>query len=85
MLKITTIPDGPGTIRLKLDGNLSAEAIEVLERTVRDSIVAPVSLVLDLSGVTFVGSEAVELLRTLEARGVVLAGASPFVNEQLRG
>jgi hypothetical protein len=82
MLRIVTIEPAEGRAVLQLEGQIIGPWIDELERTC--GALAGRALTLDLTSVSFVERRGVQLLRSLDARGVPLLHCSPFVAEQLR-
>ena len=82
MLKIVTIEPVDGRAVLQLEGQIIGPWIDELERTC--GALSGRALSLDLASVSFVERRGVQLLRSLDARGVPLLHCSPFVAEQLR-
>jgi hypothetical protein len=74
-VRITVVQDG-ATARLTLAGQLVGEDSAELLR-VCETLPAPQTL--ELGGLQFVDREAARVLRDLQARGVVLVGASPYI------
>lgn len=70
---------------LVLEGRVIGPWVDELRHSCEGILVRGTELVLDLSDVSFVGREGVELFRTLRGRQVVLQNCSPFVGEQLKG
>ena len=74
-MRITVAQDG-STARLAVAGQVvgedSAELLRVCEEL-------PGPKTLELGGLQFVDRQAASVLRDLQARGVVLVGASPYV------
>ncbi len=91
MLKIsrtTNSDDGEEGELLQLEGQVIGPWVEELRRVCsetvgRSSNGAP-SLVLDLTNVSFIDADGVELLRRLMAGHVSLTNCSMFVTEQLK-
>jgi hypothetical protein len=66
--------------RLRIEGQLTDEAVDAIENALTD---APCTAV-DVSGVTFADARGTELLRSLEARGIAVRGASAFLRMLMR-
>ena len=81
-------PDSGAGVVIRLDGQVAGAWVNEL-RTACDSLAGGEGgrrqLTLDLSGVTSLGSDGIELIRNLRAGGARLQHASPYVTEQLRG
>lgn len=85
MLRIHIHNAGNGSTMLVLEGRVIGPWVEELRRSCERILAQQAGFVLDLSDVSFVGPEGVELFRTLRDRQVVLRNCSPFVGEQLKG
>jgi len=70
------------TVRLKLDGRLTAEDVPGLLGTCAE---LEERLVLDLTDLQFADRPGVRALRELRARGAELTGASPYLRLLLDG
>ena len=70
---------------LCLEGRVIGPWVEELRRSCEGILVIGAQLTLDLSDVSFVGREGIELFRTLQQRRVKLLNCSPLVLEQLKG
>ena len=69
---------------LTLQGHIVAEWAEVLERECLEARRAGLRVVLDLSGVSFVGCSGIDVLGRLERAGVVtIVGCPPLIAETL--
>ena len=91
MLRIsrsTTVGPSEPT-RLRLDGQITGPWVEELRRvcaeTLGDNGHGGSNLVLDLSGVSFLDADGVDLFRELAARRVSFTNSSTFISEQLKG
>lgn len=85
MLRIHLGETANETTTLWLEGRVIGPWVEELRKTCEGILVSGTTLVLDLSNVSFVGREGIELVRTLRNRQVALRNCSPFVVEQLKG
>jgi anti-anti-sigma regulatory factor len=70
--------DGGKTV-LKVEGRLVGAWVDELARAVATAMRGTAQVTLDLDGVSFLETRAVQLLRGMEARGVRLVGGSTFV------
>lgn len=84
MLRITPFATNSGESCLRLEGRLIGPWVEELERAVSASHSPLGELRLDLSRVQFVDASGLELLLSLQGRGVVLQPLTPFIEELLR-
>ena len=85
MLRITTIPSGKGTQRLRVEGRLAGEFVAELSRATYGALAVARTVRLDLADVTFVDQTGVELLRSLQTIGVDLIDCSTFVQSLVSG
>jgi len=74
-IRITRV-EVDGEITLRVDGQLVGDDAEELLR-VCEGLLEP--LTLDLGGLRFVDSRGISVLRDLQAKGVTLGSASPFI------
>jgi hypothetical protein len=78
-LRITSSAEGGRNI-IRVEGQLAAEDTSVLEAECR-SAGSPQRL--DLSGLLSADGAGIELLRSLQAKGAELHGASPYIRRLL--
>jgi hypothetical protein len=88
MLRITRLPDDGGPPRLRVEGRLVGDWVQVLELELEIEIEisrAPEgdSFSLDLSGVEFADQRALALLQRLTERGVAFVACSPLLQSLL--
>ena len=86
MLRISllTAPTGH-TATLRLAGQVRGPWVEELRRACEPILAQGERLLLDLTEVSFIDSDGVDLCRTLRNRKVAIMHCSPFVGEQLKG
>ncbi len=84
MLKIAFVETSNGTPTLSMEGRLIGPWVEELRRLCDSILAGGGKLILDLSEVSFVDRNGVELLQSLRQRHVVLVNYSNFVAELLR-
>ena len=85
MLKIVLMKEGPPeTPVLDLEGQLIGPWVRELDRVCEPILARGAGLSLDLSSVSFVSREGVELLWRLRDRQTRLLNCSRFVAEQLQ-
>ncbi len=77
MLRITTV-SGKNKTTIRVEGHLSAEDVEELQREIQ--LVAG-SVHLDLSNLMSADAEGVRALRSFSAQGLKLVGASPYIRQ----
>jgi anti-anti-sigma regulatory factor len=74
-----------GRRTLKIEGRIDGAGTEELYRAVAGALAARDTLVLDMSGVTYVDRVGVEVLRKLVAHGASLEACSSFLDALLNG
>jgi anti-anti-sigma regulatory factor len=79
MLKILKVVEHARTIRVSLHGNLTAEYVPEVERTLSENGSKSGSVALDLRNVTFVDRTAMEFLRRLESKKVIIENTPSYV------
>jgi anti-anti-sigma regulatory factor len=84
MLKIMCGESATKSITLKLEGRVIGPWVEEVRRVSEKVLVSGAMLTLDLSEVTFVDREGIELFRNLKDRQAMFLNSSVFVAEQLR-
>lgn len=84
MLRITPIESGNHKVVLRLEGRVSGPWVSQLVEECEKVLSAGADLVLNLAEVGFLDAAGVDLLTSIQARGVQLADCSIFVKEQLR-
>lgn len=85
MLRVTPFRDHDA-YRLCVEGRLSGPAeLEVLRQALADAASPGRHVVVDLAGLRFADEHAVALLAEVRARGVELAGCSPWLASLLGG
>ncbi len=85
MLRISPVESPDGALILRLEGRVIGPWVEELRRSCEEVLATGGRLGLDLSNVSFVDRNGVELLRSLKNRDMALLTCSPFVHEQLKG
>src|SRR5262249_43486935 len=84
VFRITRDRDRQTTV-LRLEGSLTEDRVDLLDRLCAPLAVAPSLLGFDLSDLMFADEAGVACLSRLIGRGAVVRGGSPFVNGLLRG
>jgi hypothetical protein len=84
MLKIVTNQESRGVAMLYLEGQVVGPWVDELGRVCESLLSAGSRLHLDLSNVSFVSLEGVELLSALRDRQACRLHCSAFVEEQLK-
>ena len=84
MLKIVRKENSTETPILDLEGQVIGPWVQELDRVCEPILARGAGLSLDLSSVSFVSREGVELLWRLRDRHTRLLNCSPFVAEQLK-
>src|SRR5260370_26751045 len=72
-------------VELRVEGELTESTTHELEQLSRSYLGVECKLVLRLAGATFADRTGVDLLRSLEKKGVMLAECSGFFSELLHG
>lgn len=85
MLRISVVESSHDAVTLRLDGRVTGRWIEEIRRSCEEALSGGARLTLDLTGVSFIHSDGIALLRSLAGRHVTLTSPSPFVAEQLKG
>ena len=83
MLRIQRNDSTNHRVLLLLQGFIVAEWAELLEHECAELIRSGHEVVLDLSGVSFVGSSGLKVLKRVQAAGVRILGCSPLIAEML--
>lgn len=84
MLRISPVESPDGALVLRLEGRVIGPWVEELRRSCEEVLSTGGRLSIDLSNVSFVDRNGVELLRSLKNRDMALLTCSPFVREQLK-
>jgi len=84
MLRIVEVDATNDSMRLRLDGRLVSQWVEVLRSSCQQAFLNHDRLTLDLAGVSFADREGVQLLRQLEQLQVALINCSLFLREQMK-
>ena len=85
MLRIELHDREDGTTTLELAGRVVGPWVRELSRSCEQILAVGGTLSVDLSQVSFVDRNGLEVLQRLRARDVMLVNCSPFVAEQLKG
>jgi anti-anti-sigma regulatory factor len=85
MLRIELVDQKDGSTTLELAGSVAGPWVDELSRTCERVLTVDGRLRVDLTEVSFVDRDGLELLRKLGTRHVALVNCSPFVAEQLKG
>jgi hypothetical protein len=72
MLKISMIDSTKGSVKIRIDGQISGEGVKLFQR-----------LAVDLQNVSFVDRDGVAVLRTLQQFNVRFLNAPLFITEQI--
>ncbi len=84
MLKIVLSQTSRNNPTLQLEGQVVGPWVEELRRSCETVLSTGAKLILDLSEVSFLDRDGVDLVRSLTNRNVALLNCSRFVVEQLR-
>ena len=85
MLKITHIAQDATQITLKLEGRLVGQWVTALKSECERYLARRSTILLDLSGVSFVDTQGLTTLKALRGQGVELISCSLFVAGLLPG
>jgi len=84
MLKISEGKRAKQAITLRLEGRVVGPWVGELRQICESLLGDSRKLALDMAEVTFADESGLQLMTSLQARGVKLLNATPFVDEQLR-
>lgn len=84
MLKISTIESTDEAVKIRIDGQISGEGVNLMQETCKAHLDEGLKLSVDLQNVLFVDRNGIAVLRRLQQRKVELLNAPPFVTEQIR-
>ena len=79
MLKITTIREGPKSLRVRLCGQFTGEYVPELEKALSAENTETGKVALDLSNVTFVDRQAMVFLCGAKSRNVAIENIPSYV------
>jgi len=83
MLKIAVTEQSIQSATLHLEGVVTGPWVEELRTICESALAGDGTLILDLTGVSFLSREAVSFIRILMDRGVAMRNCSSFVAAQL--
>jgi hypothetical protein len=83
MLKISTIERMYGTMKIRIDGQIGGEGVELLQKTCRTYLDQGLKLSVDLQNVSFMDREGTAMIQKLMQYKVEFTNASPFIAEQI--
>lgn len=83
MLKITTVAERPQSVRLRLDGKITAQWAILLDGVCRAYLQRQKAVELDCANVDFIDARGVDVLNALARGNVVLQGAPSFITQML--
>lgn len=83
MLRITRLLERHELLRLKVEGRLVGDSVEVLELELTQALAQATALTLDLSGVEFADARALSFLHGVSRRGIELLACSPLLTSLL--
>lgn len=84
MLRIVVAEKPDRAATLELEGRVSGPWVIELQKSCEEALARSPRVALDLSNVSFVDRDGIELFRHLRDRDVTLVNCSPFVTAQLR-
>ena len=83
MLRITLVSQKSDEVVLRVDGWLTGNDVDLLDREGRRHLAESRRVVLDLGGTRFIDQKGIMLLRSWSGDSLRLRGASPFVRTLL--
>lgn len=84
MLKITETAENGNTIRLRLDGTITASSLtELNEVLARHEPTGSRTIILDMAGVTFMDDDGARKIATLRGETLYAINCSPFITTLL--
>jgi anti-anti-sigma regulatory factor len=81
VLRITTLDEQSTSVSLKVEGRVSSETCDDLERTCHSHLQEGKLVQLDLSEVSFVDPSGVQMLRALQAQPVCFIFVPSLISE----
>jgi len=85
MVRITVVESSSQAVRLRVEGRLTGDSVEVLRQSCDvHALSEGIRLILDLADVSFADADGVRLLKDLRSRNVALLNPLPFLAIQLR-
>jgi anti-anti-sigma regulatory factor len=84
MLKISVIEKAGESVKIQIDGQISAEWVKLLEKTCEKHLEKGLEVSIDLRNVSFADRDGIAMLRKLTNYKVEFLNASPFIAEQIR-
>lgn len=79
MLRITENIENGKTVRLRLDGTITPESFEDLEKACVISGQGNQQIILDMAGVSFMHAESAQKLAALRGESLRIINCSPFI------
>ncbi len=83
MLRITRLPDQPSVVKLKVEGRIASDEVEVLERECLQHMIDGGQVSLDFSGVTYINRAGVAMLKRLSEGKLKIMNCSPLTKDLL--
>lgn len=84
MLRVSIIGTAGETVTIRIDGQISAEWVKLLQKTCETHLEKGLQVSIDLRNVSFVDRDGIAMLRKLTDYRVEFLNASPFIAEQIR-
>ena len=84
MLKISTIESTVGLVKIRIDGHISGEGVNLMQSTCNAHLEQGLKLSVDLQNVSFVDRDGIAVLRTLQHHQVEFVNIPLFITEQIR-
>ena len=79
MLRLTVVPIPGPVVTLKVEGHIVGEWAEALERECSTLIAGGARVLLDLSGVLYIDTDGVSMLKELPTAGIVVINCTPII------
>jgi hypothetical protein len=84
MMRITVVESSPERVRLRVEGRVTGLWVDELRKACAlQALEDRIQLTLDLTDLSFVDAEGIELLRELRNDGVILSRPASWVAQQL--
>ena len=83
MLRLTMVPNPTPVVTLKVEGQIVGEWAGALERECSALVAGGAQVLLDLSGVIYIDTDGVSMLKALPTAGIVVVNCTPIIQELL--
>ena len=85
MLRITTVDEGQPHVTLRVEGTIATRWVSELEREIKRWLGSDRRVVLDLTGVKFVGAQGADMLKRVSTENVEIINCSALIRGLLCG